>query len=185
MRTHFTQWEQQKNGRHGLYDLDPSHINYCNEGLYNLPSVLQLHIFSNAKDVTWGGWIGCSRYVKLRNMRQGTTNEQHFFLSQTLTFKWQIREITVIHQLAFWIDRGKKQTKSIVRGRQISDVFSCIFTSYYWGMRRGSKSRQRSDLSCSLVTPCVSVRRDSCDDCFHMNHVSVLCHNIFLTSLEW
>lgn len=41
-----------KNGRHGLYDLDPSLINYCNEGLYNLPSVLQLHIFSNAKDVT-------------------------------------------------------------------------------------------------------------------------------------
>lgn len=58
MRTHFNIVEQEKkNVRQGSYDLDSSLINCCNEGLYNLPSVPQFHVFCHARNITWGGWM--------------------------------------------------------------------------------------------------------------------------------
>lgn len=46
--------------------LDSSLINYCNEGLYNLPSVLQLHVSCHVKEEDG---YECSGYMNLRNMR--------------------------------------------------------------------------------------------------------------------
>lgn len=195
MRTHFTQRRAEKK-MEGLYDLDSSLINNRNEGLYNLPSVIQLHVFSHARDITWGGWIRLHWITEEHEM--GHKGRAEFFFSFSATscrsfnqLQWAAckkKKITFLPPvclfdcLAFWIDGRKTDGLKRDKYHASSPASSpgLVTLTCYCETRRGTE-RERSRSSSSHVTPCIF--RASCDNSSHLSHVCVLCHNIILTSL--
>lgn len=178
--------EQQK--MEGSYDLDSSLINNHNEGLYNLPSVIQLHVSRHARDITWGGWIRLQWLIEERDTGHEGQAEFFHLLQQAVKHSTNcterpITEITFLSPVCLfdcygiWIDRWTRDRQKRDKYHTFSAASSPSLVTRFvrWG-GGGCRERYRYSSRHSM--------------CFWSQlwrplppESSVWSHNIFLTSL--